>query len=77
MACDMEPEQRDEYRRVVSYLEYANKDLLQRGSMKLLGTYLGLGSTTRTSRSGGVTIPITSRRSRRRRRRGGSPKVCG
>ena len=43
VACDMEPEQRDEYRRVVSYLEYANKELLQRGSMKLLGTYLWTG----------------------------------
>ena len=43
MACDMEPDQRDEYRRVESYLEFANKELLQKGSMKLLGTYLWTG----------------------------------
>jgi hypothetical protein len=35
----MEPAQRDEYRRVMATLEFANKELLRRGSMKLLGTH--------------------------------------
>jgi hypothetical protein len=39
-AIDMEPDQAAEYRRVTGALESANKDLLQRGSMKLLGAYL-------------------------------------
>ena len=43
VACDMEPDQRAEYRRVIATLEFANKELLQKGSMKLLGTYLWTG----------------------------------
>ena len=39
-ACDMEPAQRAEYLRVQGVLEYANRELLQKGSMKLLGAYL-------------------------------------
>ena len=70
VACDMEPEQRDEYRRVVSYLEYANKELLQQGLDEAPGDVpLDRRSTTRTSRSDGATIPITSRRSSRPKRR--------
>jgi len=39
-ACDMEPDQKIEYERVTATLELANRDLLIRGSMKLLGAYL-------------------------------------
>ena len=39
-ACAMEPAQRAEYDRVAGVLEYANRELLQKGSMKLLGAYL-------------------------------------
>jgi hypothetical protein len=40
VACDMEPAQAAEYNRVAAIIEHANKDLLKRGSMKLLGAYL-------------------------------------
>jgi len=43
VACDMEPDQRDEYRRVIATLEFANKELLRKGSMKLLGSFLWTG----------------------------------
>ena len=43
MACDMERDQREEYRRVMATIEFANKELLRKGSMKLLGTYLWTG----------------------------------
>jgi hypothetical protein len=39
-ACEMEPAQKEEYNRVRGILEYANKELLIKGSMKLLGAYL-------------------------------------
>lgn len=39
-AVDMLPDQKAEYNRIKGALEAANTDLLQRGSMKLLGTYL-------------------------------------
>ncbi|SIO37009.1 clan AA aspartic protease, TIGR02281 family [Singulisphaera sp. GP187] len=42
-AVDMDLEQEDEYRRIMATLEFANRELLQRGSMKLLGTYLWTG----------------------------------
>jgi clan AA aspartic protease (TIGR02281 family) len=38
--CEMEPDQRAEYNRIESTLEFASKELLRRGSMKLLGTML-------------------------------------
>ena len=40
VAVEMTPELAQEYKRVTNLLEMANKDLLQRGCMKLLGTYL-------------------------------------
>ncbi len=40
VACDMLPDQKSEYDRVTATLEFANKDLLREGSMKLLGAYL-------------------------------------
>ena len=40
VACDMAPGQKAEYDRVTATLEFANKELLRRGSMKLLGAYL-------------------------------------
>jgi len=40
VACDMTPEQKAEYNRVAATLEFANRELLRRGSMKLLGAYL-------------------------------------
>ena len=40
VACDMLPDQKAEYDRVTATLEFANKELLRRGSMKLLGAYL-------------------------------------
>ena len=40
VACDMLPDQKAEYDRVTGTLECANKELLRKGSMKLLGTYL-------------------------------------
>lgn len=43
VACDMEPVQRGEYQRVMATLEFANKELLKKGSMKLLGTFLWTG----------------------------------
>ena len=43
MACDMDRTQREEYRRVMATLEFANRELLRKGSMKLLGTYLWTG----------------------------------
>ncbi len=39
-ACPMEEEQEAEYNRIESTLEFAAKELLKRGSMKLLGTLL-------------------------------------
>lgn len=42
-AVDMEPTQAAEFRRVMASLEFANKELLRRGSMKLLGTFLWTG----------------------------------
>ena len=39
-ACQMEPAQKREYDRVESTLDFASKELLKRGSMKLLGTML-------------------------------------
>jgi len=39
-AVDMNPDQKQEYDRVAATLELANRELLQRGSMKLLGAYL-------------------------------------
>jgi hypothetical protein len=39
-AVDMDYDQKREYDRVAATLELANRDLLQRGSMKLLGAYL-------------------------------------
>jgi hypothetical protein len=39
-AVDMEPDQRGEYHRVRAILEFANKELLKKGSMKLLGAML-------------------------------------
>lgn len=42
-AVYMAPEQEREYQRVMSLLEFANKELLRRGSMKLLGTFLWTG----------------------------------
>lgn len=39
-AVDMLPNQKAEYNRVVGRIEEANTDLLQSGSMKLMGTYL-------------------------------------
>ncbi len=38
-AVEMAPDQQAEYRRVSACLEFANKELLRNGSMKLLGTY--------------------------------------
>ena len=43
VACDMEPDQRAEYQRVMATLEFANKELLKKGSMKLLGSFLWTG----------------------------------
>ena len=40
VACDMLPAQKAEYDRVTAILECANKVLLRKGSMKLLGAYL-------------------------------------
>ena len=40
VACDMLPAQKAEYDRVTATLESANKELLRKGSMKLLGAYL-------------------------------------
>lgn len=40
VACDMEYGQKKEYARVAERLDEANVELLQRGSMKLLGAYL-------------------------------------
>ena len=40
VACHMLPDQKAEYERVTTTLEFANKDLLRKGSMKLLGAYL-------------------------------------
>ena len=40
VACDMEPVQAEEYRRISTIMEYMNKELLQRGSMKFLGAML-------------------------------------
>jgi hypothetical protein len=39
-AVDMDYDQKQEYNRVAATLEHANRELLQRGSMKLLGAYL-------------------------------------
>ena len=39
-ACYMEPDQKAEYDRIESTLDFASKELLKRGSMKLLGTML-------------------------------------
>jgi hypothetical protein len=39
-ACDMEPAQAEEYRRISAIMEFTNKELLQRGSMKFLGAML-------------------------------------
>ena len=43
MACEMEPDQRAEYRRVMGVLDFANRELLRKGSMKLLGATLWTG----------------------------------
>jgi hypothetical protein len=40
VACTMTPAQEEEYRRIAATLEFANKELLRRGSMKLLGAML-------------------------------------
>lgn len=40
VACDMEPDQAAEYRRVAAIMEFTNKELLKKGSMKMLGAYL-------------------------------------
>ena len=40
VACDMTPDQKAEYNRVAATLESANRELLRKGSMKLLGAYL-------------------------------------
>ena len=39
-ACEMEPTQKSEYDRIEATLDFASKELLKRGSMKLLGTML-------------------------------------
>jgi Type III restriction enzyme, res subunit len=39
-ACSMEPAQEAEYNRIEATLDFASKELLKRGSMKLLGTML-------------------------------------
>lgn len=36
-ACDMEPEQEEEYNRILGIMEFVNKELLKKGSMKFLG----------------------------------------
>jgi hypothetical protein len=43
MACDMEYEQKQEYQRVMATIEFVNRELLRKGSMKLLGRYLWTG----------------------------------
>jgi hypothetical protein len=40
VACDMLPDQKAEYDRVTQTLEAVNRELLRKGSMKLLGAYL-------------------------------------
>ena len=40
VACQMEPDQRAEYNRIEATLDFASKELLRRGSMKLCGTVL-------------------------------------
>jgi hypothetical protein len=40
VTCDMEPAQAEEYRRISAIMEFTNKELLQRGSMKFLGAML-------------------------------------
>ena len=42
-ACDMEPEQKAEYERIMGILDFTNRELLRKGSMKLLGATLWTG----------------------------------
>jgi clan AA aspartic protease (TIGR02281 family) len=39
-ACEMLPEQEAEYKRITAIMEAANRELLKKGSMKFLGSYL-------------------------------------
>jgi len=43
VACDMDPEQKDEYDRIMGIMIAENKELLKRGSLKFLGAMLWTG----------------------------------